>query len=188
MLEIEMKFVQPDLVVLRRRLAEWGALPAGSQSERDAYYNAPDRDFAKTDEALRVRHLEQATLVTYKGPRLDSQTKTRREIELPLGVGKETAQQFAQLLQALGYRLVAEVCKQRVSYHLRREDFQLEICIDEVQGLGSFVELEIQAPESDLDRGRATLLQTAAELGLHQGERRSYLELLLTAGAASPSG
>jgi predicted adenylyl cyclase CyaB len=60
-----------------------------------------------------------------------------------------------------------------------RGGFALEVCLDEVEGLGKFVELEIQAPEERLDTARAVLLQCAAELELSPSERRSYLELLL---------
>ena len=46
--------------------------------------------------------------------------------------------------------------------------------------LGRFAELEIRAPEERLDAARDALLRAAADLGLTQGERRSYLEMVLT--------
>ena len=53
--------------------------------------------------------------------------------------------------------------------------------------VGRFAELEIQAPEEQLDAARTVLLQTAAELGLSASERRSYLELLLAARGGGQS-
>ena len=51
--------------------------------------------------------------------------------------------------------------------------------LDDVEGVGHFAEIEIQAPEEQLAAARDVLLWTAAELGLSGSERRSYLEMLL---------
>jgi adenylate cyclase class 2 len=186
MLEIEMKFPVADFAALERRLHEWGAGAATAREDADEYFNAPDRDFARTDEALRLRRIGAANYVTYKGPKRDAQTKTRTEIEVRLADGDQVAHDFAAVLKHLGYRPTAVVRKRRSVYHLKREGFDLEVCLDDVQQVGRFVELEIQAPEEALEQGRSALMQTAAELGLTTSERRSYLEMLLskTAGSA----
>ena len=87
MLEVEMKFPVADLAALEARLARGGAGTAAERRDADHYFNAPDRDFARTDEALRVRTIGPANFVTYKGPKRDPLTKTRTEIEVPLGDG-----------------------------------------------------------------------------------------------------
>ncbi len=179
MLEVEVKYPVTDFGPLERRLREWGARPAAPINEADYYFNAPDRDFAQTDEALRLRRIGTANRVTYKGPRRDPRTKTRTEIEVPLGDGDQVATDFAQLLAQLGYRAVTGVTKRRQIYALDRDGFALEVCLDEVAELGLFAELEIQAPEARLDAAREVLLRLAGELGLTRMERRSYLELLL---------
>lgn len=181
MLEVETKFPTADFAPLQARLADWGAAGPVERQEADHYFNAPDRDFARTDEALRLRRIGAANFVTYKGPKCDAQTKTRTEIEVPLAQGAEPAEQFVQLLRHLGYRPVAVVRKSRRLYRLERHGFALEVCLDDVEGLGRFAELEIQAPEAQLDPARAVLVQTAADLGLSRAERRSYLEMLLAA-------
>jgi adenylate cyclase class 2 len=178
MLEVEMKFPVGDFGSLRSQLAAWGAT-AKERRDVDYYFNAPDRDFARTDEALRVRCVGSTNCVTYKGPKLDSRTKTRTEIEVGLAPGEQAAEDFRRLLTHLGYRFVAAVSKQRAVYHLEREGFTLEACLDEVESVGRFAELEIQAPEEQLDRARDVLLRTAEALQLTASERRSYLEMLL---------
>lgn len=179
MLEVEMKFPDADFPALERRLAEWGARLAESLREEDHYFNAPDRDFGRTDEAFRLRRIGPANLITYKGPKRDAQTKTRSEIEVPLGPGEQTADDFARLVQHLGYRPSGVVRKHRRIYRVTRGGFSLEVCLDEVEGLGRFAELEIQAPEEQLEPARAVLLETATALGLTVSERQSYLCLLL---------
>lgn len=179
MLEVEMKFPVADWMNLERKLAAWGANKLETRREEDHYFNAPDRDFARTDEAFRLRRVGSANFLTYKGPKIDPQTKTRTEIEVPMGPGHESAEAMTQLLGHLGYRPVAVVEKLRQVMKVDRERFVLEICLDEVKDVGRFVELEILAPDDQLDSSRKVMLAAAADLGLTSSERRSYLELLL---------
>jgi len=178
-LEIEMKFPAPDHAALQQALQQRGARAGAVLEEADHYFNAPDRDFARTDEALRLRRVGPANFVTYKGPKRDLQTKTRTEIEVPLAAGDEAAADFERLLTHLGYRPVLVVRKQRRTYHIASGGFQVEVCLDDVAGLGRFVELEIIAPTEQLDPARTVLLALAADLGLTGSERHSYLQLLL---------
>ena len=46
-------------------------------------------------------------------------------------------------------------------------------------GVGTFVEFELVAEESEVEAARACIQSLAQSFGLTQGERRSYLELLL---------
>jgi adenylate cyclase class 2 len=180
MLEVEMKFPVADFGPVKRSLSQWGAKADAHRVDVDQYFNAPDRDFAQTDEAFRLRRIGTANFVTYKGPKRDAQTKTRTEIEVGLAEGDQAAADFARLVIHLGYRPVAIVRKQRRVFHLERDGFALEVCLDEVADLGCFVEVEILAPEEALEKAKAVLLQVARDLGLGASERRSYLELLLS--------
>jgi len=179
MVEVEQKFRDVNFVELARRLKDWGATEGESRQEADHYFNAPDRDFARTDEALRIRRIGAENFVTYKGPKRDLQTKTRTEIEVPLAHGDEAAADFTRVLVHLGYRAVAVVRKCRRAFHLERDGFRLEVTLDQVDDVGAFAELEIVAEEAELEAARAILLRVADELGLKNAERRSYLEMLL---------
>jgi adenylate cyclase class 2 len=185
MLEIEVKYPAADLAAIRQKLVAWGAKLDEPRQDADQYFNAPDRDFAQTDEALRLRRIGSDNFLTYKGPKTDAQTKTRTEIEVPIAAGDLAAAHFAQLLTHLGYRAVATVRKRRLVCHLSRDGFKVEVCLDDVEGVGEFVELEIVADDAALPAARSVLLQTAAALGLKNSERRSYLEMLLTRSGIS---
>ena len=188
MLEIEQKFAHADFVAIEQRLAEWGARPGEGHTEADHYFNAPDRDFARTDEAFRLRRVGSANFLTYKGPKRKDVVKIRTELEVPLRDGDEAAEQFMQLLVHLGYRPVAVVRKHRRMRHLEREGFALTVCLDEVERLGRFAEVEILAPEEQVDKARTVLADTAAALGLSELERRSYLGMLLASqGTPQPA-
>jgi adenylate cyclase class 2 len=179
MLEIEQKFANADFSAIERRLAGWGAAALEEHVEADHYFNAPDRDFAKTDEAFRLRRIGQQNFLTYKGPKQTAAVKIRTELEVSLPDGAEAAAQFTQLLLYLGYRSVAVVTKRRRMAHLERGGFQLAVCLDEVEGLGHFAEVEILAPDELTEPARQVLQEIAAQLGLTEVERRSYLAMIL---------
>lgn len=179
MLEIEVKYPVPEFKSVEGRLETWQVPLSEDRHDADAYFNAPHRDFAQTDEAFRVRRIGERNFITYKGPRIDWATKTRTEIEIPLGDGQMAADDCGRMFQALGFRPVAIVKKHRRVFEFTRGGFDLEVCLDEVDQLGRFVEVEIMAEESQLEAARGVLLRCATELGLVESERRSYLELLL---------
>jgi len=181
MLEVEVKFRCPDHAAVAAQLTKLGAVEVDSRTDEDHYFNAPDRDFARTDEALRLRRIGDKNFVTYKGPKLDTQTKTRKEIEVALAEGLEPTRDITTLLIDLGYRPVAVVRKQRRVFHVEQNGRSIEVTLDRVDHVGDYVELEIQAPEEALSQAREQVLSLAARLSLQDAERRSYLELLLSA-------
>jgi len=192
MYEVELKFPVADPAALERRLAALEPRFQAPLDQVDLYFAHPGRDFARTDEALRLRRCGGDVVITWKGPKIDGATKTRRELELalapaaPLADGRQggeaTLARWTELLEALGFRPVRSVTKRRRPALVVRGDVEVEVAIDEVAGLGTFVELELKAGPEGLDRARATLTALARELGCGAAERRSYLELLLARG------
>ena len=180
--EVEQKFPAVDLTALSERLSGLGATVGRPQLEVDLYFGHPARDFAQTDEALRIRRRGESVFVTYKGPKIDKTTKTRREIDLPLPPGEATAEACHGMLVALGFRPVGEVRKSRRKAHLDWEGRRVEVSLDEVEGLGTFAELELVVGADQLEPAKACIASLAKTLGLVDSERRSYLELLLQRG------
>ena len=179
MLEVEVKFAAPEFGPIEALLAARDIRIQAARRDADRYFNAPDRDFAKTDEAFRVRSVGEKNYVTYKGPKIDQTTKTRLEIEVPLADGEGVAADFHRLLTNLRYRPVAVVRKTRRIAEFRRDGFDVQLTLDEVDEVGRYVELEIVATEDQADAAKAAVLSVAGEMGLTQSERKSYLQLLL---------
>jgi adenylate cyclase class 2 len=178
-LEVEVKYAVADFAPLEAALARRGVTFGPPRRDADQYFNAPDRDFARTDEALRVRSIGPTNFVTYKGPKRDQATKTRLEIEVPIADGDEAAADFGRLLTHLGYRPVAVVRKARRLAEFERDGFTIQATLDDVDAVGRYAELEVVAEEGRYEAAKAAVLAAAAELGLNQVERRSYLQLLL---------
>lgn len=177
--EVEQKHCVNDVAALEAQLVERGAIAGPVVKQEDCYFAHPVRDFAATDEALRIRTVGDASYITYKGPKIDATTKTRRELELPLPADDGAGAQFAELLAALGFESVAVVKKQRRQFTLPYAGHEVEVALDTVDGVGTYVELELTADESQLPEAQQAIAALSAELDLGPGERRSYLEMLL---------
>ncbi len=177
--EVEQKFAAPNAADVEQRVRSLGGEFSEPVEQVDRYFAHPVRDFAKTDEAFRIRRIGEENRITYKGPKLDATTKTRREIELPFASGATAAEDLSLLLNALGFQRVAEVHKHRRSARFTWRGFEVEAALDDVHRLGQFVELELSADDQSLDAARDCLAALENELGLVNPERRSYLELLL---------
>jgi adenylate cyclase class 2 len=177
--EVEQKHRIEDPGAFVAELQAWGVVLGDAVAQSDKYFQHPSRDFAQTDEALRIRTVGKASFVTYKGAKVDATTKTRRELELPLAATDPGGRQFAELLAALGFKPAATVRKQRRPFHVSYRGSDVEGALDDVEGVGHYVELELSADDAGLEAATKTISSLAAELQLGPTERRSYLELLL---------
>jgi len=166
-MEVEVKFrASKDVENKIRSMAEFVC----EKEEIDLYFNSPVRDFRKSDEALRVRKDSEGIKITYKGPKIDPETKTREEIEIRV----DDYDKAVELLKRLGFVPVREVAKRRRIYRLN----EVTICFDEVEGLGTFVEIEMKS--ENLESAKRKIFEMAERLGFDPAEsiRKSYLELL----------
>ena len=213
MYEVEVK-LPADHAAVRRRLAELDAEPLGAVIQRDTYYDAPHREFAETDEALRIRRVsnrgdgsdgddedhgssgddggrgsgegdesdaierevgeqddEAETRITYKGPLVDDDSKTRREHE----TGVDDGETMDAILRALGFEPAAVVEKERDRFRVG----EYTVTLDDVTDLGEYVEVETES--DDVDAAREGAFALLADLGLDPDDqiRTSYLGLLL---------
>lgn len=137
-----------------------------TEFQEDIYFNHPSRDFAETDEALRVRKANGNYFLTYKGKKIDSETKTREEIEI------SCSKEIIDIFDRLGFKKAAEVKKTRKIFGFDN----LNVSIDDVSGLGGFIEIESGNYE-DLNK----IFEILGKLGIKKEEtiRESYLELIL---------
>ena len=78
-LEVEIKAYCDNIHEIRQGITSLGGESLGPRDETDIYYNHPERDFAETDEALRIRKVDKKYILTYKGPKIGTRSKTRVE-------------------------------------------------------------------------------------------------------------
>ncbi len=170
MIEIEVKVCARHAGV-KPHLLGMGATEVKVELHEDVYYNAPHRDFGVTDEALRIRSMDGTSYMTYKGKKLDRLSKTREEFETAV-----EGEQARSILEALGFVRSGVVRKRREV--LKLED--ITICLDRVEGLGEFLEVETVA-DSNIDGHRDALFVLLEKIGIKKEAsiRTSYLEMLM---------
>ncbi|WP_424018537.1 class IV adenylate cyclase [Halorientalis pallida] len=182
MYEVEVK-VRADHEAVRDRLAELDAEPLGTVEQVDTYFDAPHRDFAATDEALRLREERDSdgaiTELTYKGPLVEAESKTREEIESEVA-DRERVQ---AIFESLGFSPAATVEKERTRFRVH----EFTVTLDSVSEVGEFVEVETECErEADVptERDAAQDLLKSLDLDPDDGIRTSYLGMLLADGDA----
>jgi adenylate cyclase class 2 len=185
--EVEVKIPLLETEQLRVKLLDIGAKPLNTETQVDAYFDHPCRSFPETDEAIRIRsrlpHPDTHQVITdemplnemtYKGPKVDPLSKTRVE----LSVGLDDPREAELILTQLGFKAIVEVTKKRVFYTIR----DITISIDDVIGVGIFLELERVVEDEDrIASAREDIFEVIRELGLNPEEsiRDSYLEMYL---------
>ncbi|WP_323736783.1 class IV adenylate cyclase [Methanosphaera sp. ISO3-F5] len=177
MIEVEIKAKIEDNIVAYERIKEIGGIYSHSEKQHDIYFNGETRDFKKSDEALRIREIPDGEddikrILTYKGPKLDTETKTREEIEVTV----DNTENLIEILVNIGYRPSAIVNKMRRIFTY--EDYT--ITVDKLNELGYFMEIEyVTNEDDDIDRIQDEIFSIFEKLGITDGfEKASYLELL----------
>lgn len=170
MLEVEVKS-RIDLSHAREVLEGLDAKFLETEEHFDIYYNAPHRDFAETDEALRIRSVNDRQVLTYKGKKLDNTTKSREEIQTHV-----EAEAMIQILERLGFKETARVQKVRDVFKVG----DITLCLDEMDSLGQFIEFEIIS-DADMEESKKRIFAMMEKFGLKPEDsiRKSYLELVM---------
>ena len=178
-IEVEIKLKIEDSGELIKKLRDQHFTAWKTMLESDLYFTSEHHDMKACDEALRIRCVEEkdtgkrAAYLTYKGRKMDTCSMTRKELELEISDG-ETG---IELLKSIGYYPATPVEKLRQYFH--RE--QMTACVDQVTGLGDFLELEIIV-EDEMKRA-AALSEIEMLLGvlgytMKDTTRTSYLSMI----------
>ena len=137
--EVEMKFPRGrSMASLESRLVELGATISVAQTEVDVYFAHPARDFARTDEALRIRRKGAAQFPHLQGSqdRCDHENPPR---DRPAAAARRGGGPGVdRALDALGFTVAGEVRKSRRKAHVVWQGRNVEASLDEVEGLGQF--------------------------------------------------
>jgi len=160
----------------------------GGFEQTDNYFDTTEPSFARNDTALRVRvekptnasQGEESTIeMTYKGKKLNPNSKTR--LEYNLNLTKETKYESVEgFLNELGYIKSVSINKQRLNYSLEN-DITLSIDTNEI---GTFVEIEKIIDDKSLIESTEVYLwdylqKIIGKLPIDRKIVKSYLELIL---------
>jgi adenylate cyclase, class 2 len=172
MREIEIKLRAENFGELKKKLKDKGCVLSEPISQHDVIYsfqNSTD-EFVQAKEGnniLRLRHLKDTTQFNLKQQRSSEMDNLEYETDV------KDPEAMHKILLALGWTPVVEVKKLRQKGKLGG----YEICLDQVETLGTFVELEKLAEEdADPSRVREELFAELESLGLSRQdeETRGY--------------
>lgn len=188
MIEVELKFPVESLAPVRGAVLQKGIELSHVSHQSDEYFDSPLRNFAEKDLALRIRTANSRYWLTFKGPNRDKSAgnaaKMRSEIELELP-DEQAAEKIRMILLGAGFSSAAVVRKKRETYefHSATVPGRVEICLDEVSGLGSFIEFELLVDEHSGSitefEAKQKLLEIAISFDLSNPITTSYLDMLL---------
>lgn len=159
--EIEVKVSIENTDEVINKLEELGCVFSEPVVQEDTIfinYDRPFIEFTPEDHFLRIRKTKGKAIFTYKqGEEMNS---IERETEI------EDADQLEDILKFLGFRPEVRVKKVR-----RKANFKdYEICLDEVEGLGGFIELE-KITDEDAGMVQSEMMEFLKEIGVNETER-----------------
>lgn len=163
MREIELKFKVENLEKLIKVLEQKGCNISPIKIQCDTIYVSDINNTESTEGSiwLRVRKENDKIELNYK--KQSKKKMESEEIEFEAS-SYELANKF---LKALGYKAWVEVNKKR-RYSKYKE---YNICIDEVERLGSFIEIEILVEDNNNEDYEAKLSEIAKELNIDVNNR-----------------
>lgn len=180
MIEVEIKLPVEHTEEIIEKLAAVGFVRAGFVCEEDCYFDNGCRQIRNNGEALRIRKItdlltdRSESVVTFKGKKMDRVSMSRKELETEV----DDAETCMQILESLGFKKIPpEVVKYRQEFKCS----QVTACVDRVQDLGDFLELEMVIPETgSKDSALQQIEKILKELGysIKDTTRNSYLSML----------
>lgn len=180
MIEVEIKIPVGDLEEVREGLQRKGFVHERSLIEKDTYFDGGINGIRKSGEALRVRQIihcdtgEIISEINFKGKKMDSVSMSRPEYETTVGDGEIAGKIF----EAAGFFPVKPMVVKKREMLVFGE---MRACLDEVEGLGTFLELEIMAED---ESSKAVALEKIERIlkalghGMEETTRVSYLTQL----------
>ncbi len=172
--EVEVKAAVRDVPALRQALAAFGCTLSEPVRQEDILYAAeakPITEFGLGDLVLRIRRQGDQAILTGKIPVTNHLDKHEAETVVSDPVA------MTELLTWMDYQEIMRLAKERQ----KTTYGEYEICLDEVEGLGTFIEVEkIIDDRADSDAVQNELWTLLESLGIKEADRatKGYDQLL----------
>lgn len=164
MKEIEVKARLRDESAVVRKLEELGVQLSEPIAQDDKVYFPVGAVFAEEgnrDPALRIRDQNGRYIFTYKKPDKNNLDKIEFESDI------NDPEEMAKMCEALGFELRTRIKKIRRKAKYK----EYEICLDEVEELGSFIEAESMSEDGDSEHIQKELFSFLEMLGVNKEDQ-----------------
>jgi adenylate cyclase class 2 len=174
--EIEVKAKVKDFKSIKAQLEKLGSVWSAPIVQNDEIFMIKGLGFDNIqlgDAALRIRKAKGKVYFTLKKTQTNHLDKIEKEVEI------SDAETMREALIHMDYHSVAKVDKTRVKTNYN----DMEICLDEVEGLGSFIEAE-KITGDDAAKTQAELFAFLETLGVKKEDQvfKGYDILVYEAG------
>lgn len=162
-LEIEVKAKVKNFETIKNKLQEIGCILSEPINQDDYIYNRKGLDIRKGYDGspiLRIREQGEKIIFTLKKNRSNELDCIEKEIEVS---NKEILKDIFDLMD---YESSVEVHKKRIKTNFN----DYEICLDEVDGLGSYIEVE-KMSEEDGEKIQNELFDFLQTMGVSKEDR-----------------
>ena len=180
MVEVEVKIPVENIEEIKEKLLQNGFIYQKTVVETDTYYTSDHYDMRKKDKALRIRKTENLDTgevkaqLNCKGPKMDQVSMTRKETEIEI----QEPEKMEEILTELEFYPASCRVKKTRAYYMKNH---MTATADEVEHLGSFLELEILVEKEEERKGGLDIIYGVMQLlGCEKTEtvRTSYLSML----------
>lgn len=177
MIEVEAKVAISEEEKLRilERLRSMCTLEGVRESEEeDLFFVSPHDPSFGVDKTLKLRRSDNEAKLIFKSRRAAEGLKENLEVEVRIREGDEG--NLLRLLRLLGFKESVVIEKKRLS-------FSVDGCtvnVDDVKGLGSFLEVEVLADEGSVGDAYDKIASLLSALGLSHKKLifKSYAEMM----------
>lgn len=170
-MEIEIRAAINNLTEIESKILEKGAILFKEKQQEDVYFGEMCL-YEKIGYSfmMRVRDEEGNIFLTYKGARTNKDGEWE-EYEFPV----ENKLSAVEMLKSMGLEKIVQISKKRKEYKFG--DFS--ICLDNIEELGNFIEIEYLS--SDADEGKRRLMKLARDFNIGDEDiiQKGYITMLL---------
>lgn len=146
-------------------------LPIRKSREHDIYYKPilP----AKIDWIVRIRKKNKTFFLTFKSGRQFGEGAWH-EVNIP--ITKELARKMHDFLVSNNFRIEVEIVKDRTTFNQEN----MEVNVDNIKGLGIFIEAEIMADEDKVTQAQEAIKSYFKSLGIKEKNitKKGYVMLM----------
>ena len=142
-IELEKGFVLNDNHLIKEEAIKKGFKLAHEVEETDTYFTDKDKEFVRTRTCLRIRRIDSNYMeLTYKA-KSSQDTERYGKKEVNIQIKPTDYEDLVTVLSGLGYIKYVEFTKYRKVYSKKENNVEYNIMLDNIKGIGDFVEFEI---------------------------------------------
>ena len=161
-----------------RGFAEANGIVPTTENHEDRYFSPLEDDFLTEKfpfKWLSVRTRNSKSIINFKHFYPEGAEKHTHAVEYEVSI--DSAEEITGVFRELD--IDQRVCVRKTRTQFKFKEYK--ICLDEVEGLGFFLEVELSAPDKDAEGAKKEIHEFASEFGVssRQQDFRGYPFLLL---------